>query len=263
MKLKKLLIKTLITFVIICILIYKLNKPEKDDGIKVELRLFDHKPENSIKKDDNNKIEEIKKERRIHYEPNNTYWEKLEPLMYFKRSLGYYFIDKQLGRLMFATHFEQNNFNLSIELNIYKNDDLILKDQIETIRIEIESFRDAHLRYHSIYFDFETDSLDKERDDFINNLRDYTMEIFIKNNKNNQTTQSPIELKIKNLRKAKNDPKIEYGMVCSKCLTFADDLYASSLKWWFELHRQIGYSKLRFCNNSIPNTPAYNDVFYE
>jgi hypothetical protein len=67
----------------------------------------------------------------------------------------------------------------------------------------------------------------------------------------------------KNLGKAKNDHQIEYAMVCSICLTFPDDLYASSLKRWFKLHRQIGYLKFLFCNNSIPNNPAYNDVFYE
>jgi hypothetical protein len=91
--------------------------------------------------------------------------------MYFKRYV----------RVLFATHFEQNNFNLSIELNIYKNDGLILKDQIETVRIDIESFRDAHLRYHSIFFNFESDSLDKGRYNSIKNSKDYTMEIFIRN----------------------------------------------------------------------------------
>jgi hypothetical protein len=281
MKLQKLFIGSLIVFALIYILIYIFNKPKIDnDGNKEELERNYKTSSVYFTKDDMinkveekasnisqinviNNIEEIKKERRIHYKPNNTYWEKLEPLMYFKRSLGYYFIDKQLGRLMFATHFGQNAFKLSIELNIYKKDDLILKYEMDTIKIEIETFKIEHLRYYSIGFDFKLELLDKERDDFINNSKDYTMEIFIKNNKNNQTTQSPIELKIKNLRKIKNDPKIEYAMVCSKCFQFSDDSYASTLKWWLELHQQIGYSKIRFCNNSIPNTPAYNDLFYE
>jgi hypothetical protein len=281
MKLQKLFISSLKVFAIIYILIYIFNKPKIDnDGNKEELERnyktssvyltkddiinkVEEKINNKSQIDNTNKIEEIKKERRIHYKPNNTNWEKLEKLIYFKRSNSYYFIDKQLGRLMFATHSVQNTFNVSIELTIYKNDDFILKYKMDTIKIEIETFREQHMRYYSIYFDFKLDSLGKERDDFINNSRDYTMEIFIKNNKNNQTTQSPIELKIKNLHKIENDPQIKYAMVCSKCLAFLDDSFESTLRWWLELHRQIGYSKLRFCNNSIPNTPAYNDLFYE
>jgi hypothetical protein len=173
--------------------------------------------------------------------------------------LGYYFIDQQFARIALVTNTQQNNFNLSIEMNIYKNDYLITKNNFETFRIVNERYGMCF----SIYVDFKLDSLKSERDNFINNPYDYKIDLFIRNNQKNQTTQSPIELKIKNFRKIKNDPEIEYGMVCTKCLIFPDDSYASSLKWWFELHRQTGYSKVQFCNNSIPNTPAYNDIFYE
>jgi hypothetical protein len=111
--------------------------------------------------------------------------------------------------------------------------------------------------------DFKADSFESERINFNNNPNDYKMEIFIRNNINSQTTQSPIELKIKNLRKINNDPKVEYAMICSKCFQYNDATSANTYKWWFELHKKIGYSKVRFCNNSIPNTPAYKDVFYE
>jgi hypothetical protein len=203
-----------------------------------------------------NKVESKSLEKRVDYKPKNTNWEILEPLMYFKRSIGYYFIDQQFGRAMFLVHIEQNKFNFTIELNIYKDDYLITSHWIENVRVEIERFRRDHARVCSIYFEFKWNSSESE-------IKNHKMEIFIRNNENNHQTQSPIELKIKNMRKIKNDPKVEYAMVCSKCIQFNGDLLASSLKWWFELHRQIGYSKLRFCNNSIPNTSAFNDVFYE
>jgi hypothetical protein len=208
-----------------------------------------------------NEINKLKK--RVYYKPNNIYWEKLEPLIFFKLSLGYYFIDKQYGRVLFLTH-EQNKLNFTVRLYIYKKDYLILKNQIETPRIEMEIYKKMHARIYSLYLDFKLEkSFESERMNFNNNPNDYKMEIFIRNNINNQTTQSPIELKIKNLRKIKNDPQVEYAMICSKCFQYNDDTPANTYKWWFELHKQIGYSKVRFCNNSIPNTPAYNDVFYE
>jgi hypothetical protein len=178
--------------------------------------------------------------------------------------LGYYFIDEQFGRAIFLAHSKQNKYDFTIQLNIYKNDHVILTKQIETYRIEKEIFDAHHIRIYSLYLDFKlADALESEHVNFINNPNDYKMNIFIINNINNQTTQSPIELKIKNLRKIKNDPKVEYAMVCSKCFQYTDDTWPTNYKWWFELHKQIGYSKIRFCNNSIPNTPAYNDVFYE
>jgi hypothetical protein len=266
----KLLIKTLIILVIPYILINKSNVSNRYDIINKKIQKIYKKSENFISeyssKNQENSLENNdfeKAEERVYYKPNNTNWEKLEPLIYFKRSLGYYFTDKQLVRSMFVTHFEQNKFNFTIEMNIYKNDHLIANHWIQNVRTEMETFRREHLRMYSMYFTFKQDSLETERDNFINNPKDFKMEIFIRNNENNHRTQSPIELKIKNMRKAKNDPKVEYAMVCSKCIQFSDDSLASSLKWWFELHRQIGYSKFRFCNNSIPNTPAYNDVFYE
>jgi hypothetical protein len=203
-----------------------------------------------------NKVERKSLKKRVEYKPNNTNWEMLEPLMYFKRSVGYYFIDQQFGRAIFVVHIEQNKFNFTVGLNIYKDDYLIASHSIENVRVEIEKFKREYARVCSVYFEFKWNSSESE-------IKNHKMEIFIRNNENNHRTQSPIELKIKNLRKIKNDPKLEYAMVCSKCIRFSDDLFASSLKWWFELHRQIGYSKLRFCNSSIPNNLAFNDLFYE
>jgi hypothetical protein len=273
MKRIKLFIKTVIVIYLMAyILIFKFGM-EKKMNIEQKSHI-DHNPVkdaaiNEINKREilenqqQNKVETKLLEKRVDYKPNDTNWETLEPLMYFKRSIGYYFIDQQFGRLVFVTHMYQNNFSFLIEMNIYKNDILIAKHQIEEIRIEIESVKRDHIRMYSPHFDFKLDSLEEERDNFINNLNDYKMEVFIKNYRNNHQTQSPIELKIKNLRKVKNDPKVEYAMVCGKCIQFSNDLWASVLRWWFELHLQIGYSKIRFCNNSIPNTPAYNDLFYE
>jgi hypothetical protein len=81
-----------------------------------------------------------KLEKRVYYKPNNTYWEKLEPFIYFKLSLSYYFIDKYYGKVVFLTH-EQNKLNFTVRLYIYKKDYLILKNQIETPRIEMEIYK--------------------------------------------------------------------------------------------------------------------------
>jgi hypothetical protein len=33
------------------------------------------------------------------------------------------------------------------------------------------------------------------------------------------------------------------------------------LFWWIEMHKQAGYKKIIFCNNSIPNTQEFGDIF--
>ncbi|RNA05336.1 hypothetical protein BpHYR1_028021, partial [Brachionus plicatilis] len=48
---------------------------------------------------------------------------------------------------------------------------------------------------------------------------------------------------------------------CSKCMynTNLDDF--DSVKWWIEMKKRIGFTKIGFCNNSIQNHQKYTDLF--
>ena len=52
----------------------------------------------------------------------------------------------------------------------------------------------------------------------------------------------------------------KHSIVCSKCFWYSSDQY-KDLFWWIELNKQAGYKKVVFCNNSIPNTKEFNEIF--
>jgi hypothetical protein len=189
---------------------------------------------------------------------NYTGFEELKPLMFFSRSVAYYFIDQKFGRVMFSTN-DKVQVNISVQLNVYRDDYFISSHLIDKVQLEYDGLKVFYTSVtYSLYFDFKMSEIND-----VKSIENYKMEIFILNNIKKTKTQDPIELKIKNFRKIKNDPEIKYAMVCSKCFAFTDDSRAAHLKWWFEMNKQIGYSKVSFCNRSIPNTPAFNDIFYE
>ena len=50
-------------------------------------------------------------------------------------------------------------------------------------------------------------------------------------------------------------------IVCSgKCFWYKPKDF-KDLFWWIELHKQAGYDKIFFCNNSIPDTNEFREIF--
>jgi hypothetical protein len=189
---------------------------------------------------------------------NYTDFEELKPFMFFSRSVAYYFVDQKFGRVMFLTN-DKVQVNISVQLNVYRDNYSISSHLIDRVQLELDGYKIFdNSQTYSLYFDFEMSGIND-----LKSIENYKMEIFILNNIKKTKTQDPIELKIKNFRKIKNDPEIKYAMVCSKCYAFTEDSKAPQFKWWFEMNKQIGYSKVSFCNRSIPNTPTFNDIFYE
>ena len=90
--------------------------------------------------------------------------------------------------------------------------------------------------------------------------KDYKFQLYISNSNNTlEETLNPIDVKLKYIRSRPGQEK-KGSIVCSKCLWLKQKDH-QDLFWWIELNRRAGYKKIVFCNNSIPNTKEFNDLF--
>ena len=89
---------------------------------------------------------------------------------------------------------------------------------------------------------------------------DYIFHLYVSNSKNStEETQYPIYVNLKYIRSRINHTK-DGSIACSKCMWLKEKDY-QNLFWWIELHKKAGYKKAVFCNNSVPNTKEFHDLF--
>ena len=201
-----------------------------------------------------------KRNNRLNYTLRNPTWEQMSSYIFFKRSAAFYIIEKSLLRLFFVSQlYAVNNLTFAIKLKIYQDDGLYTYINIKNGSITNHQRWDWY-EFNSLNFNFSLlDYLEFDSyDDILKSGLKF--DLFIRDaDKPDHKTWYPIEVRLKYIRSRPGHTK-KRSIVCSKCFYYDPDK-PTDLFWWVELNKQIGYKKIVFCNNSIPNTNEFNDLF--
>ena len=173
--------------------------------------------------------------------PRNEVWEMLDENVFFKRTGSFYIIEKKLLRVFYVM---RANFNYNFKLSLISQSGSL-------------NFSNGSIKVHQHWGNYKLNSLNFNYS-LSPNVYNQTFWIFIQDSKNK--IDSPLKLKIKYIR-TRPGLKKDGSIICSKCYYFRKDQY-KDFEWWIKLNKKIGYKKIIFCNNSIPNNREYNDIFF-
>ncbi|CAF0932062.1 unnamed protein product [Brachionus calyciflorus] len=179
-------------------------------------------------------------------------WISIDRDYFFKRTSTFYFNDANLLTFTYFTHSNSRLkliFYFKIEL---KNEKIIVK-KISNLTLSVSKIQNYGISY--IYYRFDNETYLQLKD----NIKQF--QIKIKDIQTNKTTKEFIQVRVKNMNLFSKDKKGVF--LCSKCMynTKVDDL--NSVKWWIQMKKQAGYTKIGFCNNSIENNHQYTELFEE
>jgi hypothetical protein len=191
--------------------------------------------------------------------PRNLIWEQLNENVFFKRTSAFFIIERLLLRLYLVSDVQTDyeyNARIEIELDNGQFHHVYLKNGTKKQHAAF-----ANTVWKSL--NFEVNLLDyiklKDYDELLNRIRKF--HLYLSDSKK-QTVETLhyIEVKMKYIRSRPNDVhKKQHAIVCSKCFWYTPSNYKDFF-WWIEMHKQAGYKKVLFCNNSIPNTKEFNQI---
>jgi hypothetical protein len=185
--------------------------------------------------------------------------------VFFKRTSAFYIIERTLLRVFLVckptTPDYEYNARLSIEL-ANDNGHEIHEIQIKNLtKKQHSAFGNAYiwksLSYKLNLLDFVGLG---EYDEFLK--RKLNFHLYMSSTSHKEETLHSIDVNMKYIRTRANatSNKKNNSIVCSKCFWLQPSDY-KDLFWWIEMHKQAGYRKIIFCNNSIPNTREMNEIF--
>lgn len=185
--------------------------------------------------------------------PRNEIWEQMNEWVFFKRTSSYYIIEKSVLKAYFIS---KDDFKSSIDMIMvveYKNKAISQTFKINNVSYEEKESR-SNYRLKLLSFKFNLlETFDLTDYSLISNLLVY----FVQGDNPTHGTQYPLKVTIKHLQS-----KTKTGsMICSKCYYFRNKDDYKYLLWWIELNKQIGYDKIQFCNQSIPNNKEFYQIF--
>ena len=189
---------------------------------------------------------------------NNLQWEILEEFIFFKRSASYYFKDKQYILLHFFTHYKET-FNMRLIVNVIHNDKIIHKvilDNSKYYRYKVYG-NNGFYDLYDVRSEFNLFQI-LERLKLESEIGRINLQVIIESDSGK--TEIPIDLKIKNLRESYFSK--DHSMICSRTLVLSN-AELKSLKWWFELNKKMGLTKIVIYNNSIENSVEYKKIFQD
>ena len=191
------------------------------------------------------------------YNLRNLEWEQLNEYVFFKRTGAYYIIDKQELYMLLVCHkkwidSKHNKLNVKFIINPKNNSKSIEYNTSNCSLLELFS----GYNYYSLSMHCPISFFKNNVNifDIINQIEVIVEEVSIRK----LAFQYPIKLKLKD----KNHRMYKKGIaICSKCYRNMNIPLLNFFKWWFELAKQSGYDHITICNNTIPNTKEYNDLF--
>ena len=195
----------------------------------------------------------------------NDEWEQLNRITFFRHTGAYYIVNQSLLKLMFIRDRRNSSnykFDVTLKLQYDKlSYDLTLYYSKRDIKANIMHERTV---YQLMTLEAKIDLVAKVKKHFkIKDIdpHDLKIQAFIHDTANNLDTQYPIAVKIKYW---KEKEKSGY-MICSGIHFGYGKINSTSnfelFKVWLEANKRFGVGKIVMANNSIPNTPEYENLF--
>jgi hypothetical protein len=158
-----------------------------------------------------------------------------------------------------AFGIEMNHLNITFNLSIFDtNLKQILIPKIQLTNIKVRRFSSefgvSNVEIYSII------PIELNLNNTNSNLR-MSLNVSIHNNKtmNTEFTQKPFRVTIEKKRFSDSETARNIIMCCEPSYLEGKD-YAD-LKWFFKLNEMIGFKKIIISNNSIVNTPQFDQLF--
>ena len=185
-------------------------------------------------------------------------WIELDGETFLRANTSTYFLDEKKFIIIFTCRADSlNNKKFEFHFTIKYQNKIFQKfnvNKYELIRFfYIRHYQNFVLKAH---LDLEEFIIDKESIIDLDELSIQTV-IHIQNN-NLKTSSSTDKTSIGNFRNRKNSQR--NAVICTEPL-FLEAKDASNLQWWVEMTKEAGYKKLVIFNNSIVNTPHFENIF--
>jgi hypothetical protein len=187
-------------------------------------------------------------------------WIELDGETFLRKNTSKYFLDEKNFVFIFTCRAESlNNKKFEFYFTIKYQNKIFQKfnaNKYELIRFfNIRHYQNFVLKAHL------------DLDEFINkesiiDLAELSIETIIHlkslNRNSLKTSSSTIKTSIGNFRNRKNSQR--NAIICTEPL-FLEEKDAVNLQWWIEMTKEAGYKKLVIFNNSIVNTPHFENIF--
>ena len=234
----------------------------KLEKIKTEVKAPIEEPNNSafldaiVSIDEANKIKEENSKFDKFCDEVSNEWESIGNFVFIKRSGGHYFYKEDTIRLhMLVKSYVKVklSLDLTVELLIQKVKHQIKLDETSVLLKR----RSTRKGYSFVQMDAQFFlSTHLENVDYENII----VSVIVKDAQSGLSTKREIVLETKILEIVKD--KLSESMICSKCLSSkTSEDAARRLRWWIEINKQFGYSRISICNHSIENDPKLNSIF--
>ena len=185
-------------------------------------------------------------------------WIELDSETFLRANTSKYFLDEKKFVIIFTCKAESLNdkkfefhFTIKYQNRIFQkfND-----NKYELMRFfNIRHYQNFVLKAH---LDLDEFFIDKESIIDLDELSIETV-IHLKNN-NLKASSSTVKTSIGYFRNRKNTKR--NAVICTEPL-FLEAKDAANLQWWIEMTKEAGYKKLVIFNNSIVNTPHFENIF--
>jgi hypothetical protein len=188
-------------------------------------------------------------------------WIELDGETFLRKNTSKYFLDEKKFVIIFTCKADSlNNKKIEFHFTIKYKNRMFQKfndNNYELIRFfNIRHYQNFVLKAH---LDLDEFIIDKGS---IIDLAELSIETVIKlksSNRNSLKTSRPtIKTSIGNFRNRKNTQR--NAVICTEPL-FLEAKDAANLQWWIEMTKEAGYKKLVIFNNSIVNTPHFENIF--
>lgn len=192
----------------------------------------------------------------------DSVWSHIDRKLYFKQSNQFYFIDESKFNTFFVVDTAKSLFplNLRIHLLIYFNGEFLTELKSNTIVHDKPwSLEEYGLGSINEPIDLKNFLLQNHNINLTLHVSNITVKVLYHDINNNKKSNQLLNLNIKYLRTPEHT-KPKSTLICSKCL-FTDTKGYKNFQYWIELNKRAGYDKIWLCNNSIPNTDDFNQIF--
>ena len=187
-------------------------------------------------------------------------WIELNGETFLRKNTSKYFLDEKKFVIIFTCRADSlNNKKFEFHFTIKYQNKIFRKFNVNKYEL-IKFFNIRHYQNFVLKAHLDLDEfIDKES---IFDLDELSIEttIELKSLKSNILTisSSTIKTSIGNFRNRKYTQR--NAVICTEPL-FLEAKDAANLQWWIEMTKEAGYKKLVIFNNSIVNTPHFENIF--
>jgi hypothetical protein len=196
-------------------------------------------------------------------------WLQLTPNCFIKKSFSFYLADKDEYRTFLLIRKNNPVMNIDLVFEIRQNGQLLMShfhNSTHEERIRSGWFVDEYghtvmskkINLRKIISDGLAKNLTFDFDTHKKSLN-ITVSFIDRSSGNRSVNSVPVVIKsIEKIDKSRQ----RSALLCSRCFYFKSTDYKKFF-WWVELNRLSGYNRIVICNNSIPNTLAFQKIFFK